>query len=138
MRPSRQPRAFATATAVAMFGLVAVAVGVIATTFAYQASRTRDVDIAAQQRQLIKAGMAIAHQQLSDGHTRDAAALPLPSSLTDAHVSLTWKTIDAGKIESILIVTYRQQRIREETTWRRDGHVWHLEELASEPLTAQR
>lgn len=138
MRTSRHPHAFATATAVAMLGLVAVAVGVIATTFAYQASRTRDVDIAAQQRQLIKAGMVIAHQQLTDGHTQNITALPIPSSLTDAHVALTWKPLDAGKFESTLIVTYRKKRVRQEATWQRDDANWNPQKLASEPLTAEK
>jgi len=135
---ARSSRGFALAGAVTFIALAGVAATTVATYFSYEARRTRSGDIAAQQRQLIMAGVVMAQQQLADGKAQGSQELALPAGLADCVLTLSWDK--AGKAEdghasAVLLATYRHERLRQQVQWQREGNVWRIRQMESRVLS---
>jgi len=132
---ARSSRGFALAGAVTFIALAGVAATTVATYFSYEARRTRSGDIAAQQRQLIMAGVVMAQQQLADGKAQGSQELALPAGLADCVLTLSWDKAEDGHASAVLLATYRHERLRQQVQWQHEGNVWRIRQMESRVLS---
>lgn len=137
MIPSRA-RAFATAYAVMMLGLLASTFLALATLFAAQAHRTQAAGQEAQARQLLLAGTRLIQQNLNSAAPLPTA-LALPTSLSGA--SLTARELAPPTSEQRLIrleALTASVLLRQDLQFAKTSTGWHLASATLSPTLTPR